>query len=240
MNSDTSVGSEHGISAHEVSGLILAGGAGVRVGEKPKAFLRLGDKMLLDHVIDLIAPYAGEIIAGLPAEQIDRARSCIGNRPIQCVAGGDTRQDTAEILARAASRQWVILQDVARPLTRTDHIEAVLELVREHGAVVSTLRATYRDGVAVRQGDYYYESLPRENVILTQTPQAYRRDILLDAFRQAESKGWREISPAALVTMAGYSVRIVKSPTENLKITYPGDLEKAYGLLMQREVKSIV
>ena len=52
------------ISPDEVSGLILAGGDGIRVGEGPKAFLKLGDKTLLEHVIELIGPYAGELIVG--------------------------------------------------------------------------------------------------------------------------------------------------------------------------------
>jgi len=108
-------------------------------------------------------------------------------------------------------------------------IEATLRLVRDYGAVVSVLPATRRDGVGVREGNDYCKSLPREQVILTQTPQAYRRDILLDAVRQAEAQGWQEISPAALVAKAGYAVRLLESPTANLKITYPGDLEKAHG-----------
>ncbi len=216
------------ISPEEVSGLILAGGDGIRVGAEPKAFLKLGDKVLLEHVIELLGPYAGELIVGLPAGHLERAQAYIGQQPIQCVASGETRQETAGILARLASRPFVILHDVARPLTRTDHIEAALRLVRDYGAVVSVRTATRRDGVALRKGNYYCESLPREQVILTQTPQAYRRDILLEAFRQAEAQGWQEISPAALVAKAGYSVRLLENPTENLKITYPGDLEKAH------------
>jgi 2-C-methyl-D-erythritol 4-phosphate cytidylyltransferase len=211
-----------------VSGLILAGGDGIRVGEGPKAFLRLGDKVLLEHVIELISPYAGELIAGLPAGHLERAQAYIGQRPIQCVAGGETRQETVGILARLASRPFVVLHDVARPLTRTGHFEAALNFVRDHGAVVSVRTAKHRDGVALREGNHYGESLPREQVILTQTPQAYRTDILLEAYRQAEVQGWQEISPAALVAKAGYSVRLLESPTENLKITYPGDLEKAH------------
>ncbi len=217
------------IPPDEVSGLILAGGDGIRVGEGPKAFLKLGDKVLLEHVIELIGPYAGELIVGLPAGNLERAQAYIGEQPIQCVAGGETRQETAGLLARLASRPFVIFHDVARPLTRRDHIEAALGLVRDHGAVVSVRAAQHRDGVALREGNYYGESLPREEVILTQTPQAYRRDILLEAFRQAEAQGWQEISSAALVAKAGYSVRLLQSPTENLKITYPGDLEKAHG-----------
>ena len=142
------------IPPQDVSGLILAGGSGVRVGEGPKAFLKLGDKTLLEHVIELIGPYTGELIIGLPAGHLDRAQPYIGQQSIQCVAGGETRQETAGVLARLASRTFVVLHDVARPLTRTNHIEAALRLVRDYGAVVSVLPATRRDGVGVREGDY--------------------------------------------------------------------------------------
>jgi 2-C-methyl-D-erythritol 4-phosphate cytidylyltransferase len=118
-------------------------------------------------------------------------------------------------------------------LTRRDHVEAALGLVRDHGAVVSVRSVKLRDGVALRKGDHYGESLPREEVVLTQTPQAYRQDILLEAFRQAEAHGWQEISPASLVAKAGYSVRLLESPTDNLKITYPGDLEAAEAQFMK-------
>jgi len=228
-----STAAKHAIPPEEVSGLILAGGDGIRVGKGPKAFLKLGNKMLLEHVLELIGPFVGELIVGLPAEHLERVEPYFGRQPIQSVAGGETRQDTAGLLTGLASRPFVIFQDVARPLTRINHIEAALGLVRDHGAVVSVRTANHRDGVALRDGDHYGESLPRERVILTQTPQAYRRDILLEAFRQAEAHGWQEISPASLVAKAGYSVRLLESPTENLKITFPGDLEKAQAQYMK-------
>ena len=224
---------QHTLPPNQVSGLVLAGGEGLRISEGPKAFLKLEGRTLLERVIALIAPLAGELIVGLPSDRLQTAKDYAGRRPFQTVAGGKTRQETAGILVRLATRPFVLIQDVARPLTHRSHIEAALELVRTHGAVVTVRPATRRDGVALREGDFYGRSLPREAVILTQTPQVYRRDILLEAFRQAEAKGWQEISPASLVAMAGYRVRLLESPTENLKITYPGDLEKAQAQLMK-------
>ncbi len=224
------------VPPEEVSGLILAGGDGLRVGEGPKAFLKLGDKVLLEHVVELIAPHAGEVIVGLPAAHLDRAQAYVGQPPVQFVAGGKTRQDTVGILARLANRPFIVLHDVARPLTPRGHFEAALGLVRDQGAVVSVRTPKPRDGVALREGNYYAEALPRERVILSQTPQAYRREILLEAFRQAEAQGWQEVSTATLVAKAGFRVRLVESPTENLKITYPGDLERARNQLADKRL----
>ena len=215
---------ESPIPAEEVSGLILAAGNGLRVGEGPKAFLRLGGKTLLEHVVALLAPYAGELIVGLPPDHLERPEA---GQPVRRVAGGKTRQDTAAILTRLASRPFLVLQDVARPLTPRNHLEAALGLARDHGAVVTVRPARERDGVALRDGDHYGEAVPRDELILTQTPQVYRREILLEALRQAEAQGWQEISPAALGTKAGHRGRLIESATENLKITYPGDLERA-------------
>jgi 2-C-methyl-D-erythritol 4-phosphate cytidylyltransferase len=215
------------IPPEEVSGLILAAGDGHRAGEGPKAFLKLGDKVLLEHVIGLIAPFADEVIVGVPADHLERAQA-YGEQPsLRFVAGGTTRQDTLGVLVRQASRRFLLIHDVARPLTRRDHLEAALDLGRDHGAVVSVRTPRPRDGVSLRDGDYYGEALPREQVILTQAPQVYRREILLEAFRQAEQQGWQEVSTATLATRAGFRVRLLESPTENLKITYPGDLERA-------------
>jgi 2-C-methyl-D-erythritol 4-phosphate cytidylyltransferase len=210
-----------------VSGLILAAGDGHRAGEGPKAFLKFGDTVLLEHVIGLIAPFAGEVIVGVPADHLERAQA-YGERPsLRFVAGGTTRQDTLGILVRLASHPFLLLHDVARPLTRRDHLEAALDLGRDHGAVATVRAPLQRDGASLRDGNYYGEALPRERVIFTQTPQVYRREILLEAFRQAEQQGWQEVSTAALATRAGFRVRLLESLAENLKITYPGDLERA-------------
>ena len=213
----------------EVSGLILAAGGGHRLGDGPKAFLRLGDKVLLEHVIELIAPVAGELIVGVPGDHLERAQAYGGRPSLRFVAGGKTRQDTLGILARLASRPLLLLHDVARPFTLRDLFEAALDLGRDHGAAVSVRAPRPRDGVSLRDGNYYGEALPRERVILTQTPQVYRREILLETFRQAEQQGWQEVSTATLVTRAGFRVHLLESPTENLKITYPEDLERAQG-----------
>lgn len=233
-------GGSASLPAGEVSGLILAGGTGARAGMGPKAFVEIAGRPLLRHVVDLLAPFAGELIAGVPPAHLERARSFLADLPVHCVAAGTDRQATVGIVARHATRPYVIVQDVARPLTPAAHIEAALAMAREHGAVVTSIRATRRDGVALADGDVYGESLPRERVIRTQTPQVYRREILLEALDQADAGGWQEISPAALVTRAGHPVRLLACAVDNLKITYPEDVAEANLVLARRRSASVV
>jgi len=219
----------------EVSGLILAGGGGLRAGSGPKAFVELDGRALLRHVLALIEPLCAELVIGLPPGSLDRARALLGEHRFTYVEAGAKRQDTVSILARRATRPYVLLQDVARPLTPAAHFEAALEAVSEHGAVVTAVYPALRDGAALVDGSRYAESLPRERVILTQTPQLYRRGILVEAMRRAEARRWREVSPAALVARAGFPVHVLECRADNLKITYPQDLEAAHLELERRQ-----
>ena len=210
-----------------VSALILAAGQGLRIGDGPKAFLRFGGQSLLERVATQVGRFAEEVIAALPPEAVEAGKRHLSAGAAQIVAGGETRQDTVAILCRHATRPLVLVQDVARPFTPDDHLATALRLGQERGGAITTRPGPQRDGVALRDGDRYGPSLPRDDVIRTQTPQVYRREVLLEAMARAEREGWEEISPAALVTRSGYPVALLECPTDNLKITFPGDLEVA-------------
>ena len=99
----------------------------------------------------------------------------------------------------------------------------VLSASKEHGAATLYLPASRRDTLALRDGDSLGASLSRERVIRLQTPQAYRREILLDADRLGNERGWKEASTTSLVVRAGYRVHLVRGTPENVKLTYAED-----------------
>ncbi len=225
-------GDESGVRPEEVSALILAAGKGKRMwGGGSKAFVKAGAATLIERVVALVRPYASEIIVGLPREDIDKGCRLLGGPQVTVAAGGPTRQETvANLLARAA-RSLVLIHEVARPFAPPALFAKVLSAGKEHGAATLYLPASRRDSVALKAGDSLGAPLARGQVITLQTPQVYRRDILVDAQRLGNERGWIEASTAGLVVRTGHRVHLVRGTPDNIKLTYPEDWEAAVARL---------
>ncbi|HLF58170.1 MAG TPA: 2-C-methyl-D-erythritol 4-phosphate cytidylyltransferase [Alphaproteobacteria bacterium] len=210
-----------------VAALILGAGSGARMGNLAKAFLETGGTTLLRRAVELVRPYCGEILAGVRAGDVERGSATVADLGAKVTAGGATRQETLAILLSRATKDFVVVHDVARPFAAARLFETVLAAAGESGAASVFLPASRADAIGLAEGEEMIAPLPRENVVFTQTPQAYRRDWLLDAYRQAEAQGWEEQSTTGLVTRAGYRIRLVPGDSENIKITYSEDWESA-------------
>jgi len=223
--------SENLPSAGNVAALLLGAGSGARMGNRAKAFLEAGGASLMQHAIALVRPYCGEILAGVRAEDLERGRAAIAGLGATAMAGGATRQETVAILLAQVTRDFVVVHDVARPFAPPRILEAVLAAAAAHGAAAPFLPVSRSDAMGLAEGDDLIAPLPRDRVVRTQTPQAYRRDILEDAYRKARANGWEEQSTTGLVTKAGWRIRLVPGDAGNVKITYPEDWEAAQGRL---------
>jgi 2-C-methyl-D-erythritol 4-phosphate cytidylyltransferase len=213
-----------------VSGMIAAAGAGERLGGQPKAFLQANGITLLERAVALLEPWCGQLIAGVRAEECAQAERLLGNRA-RVLAGGATRQDTLATLLAPATGEFVLLHDVARPFASAALIRRVLEAAAAHGAAAPALPFAPGDSLALRNGDWLGESLPREHVIGTQTPYAFRRELLLAAYARSQAEGWQETSTTTLLTRAGIPVHLVPGEPGNWKITYTDDWDRARSLL---------
>ena len=218
------------VAREEVTAVLLGAGAGERLGGTSKPFLRLRDKTLLEVAVDLVTPFAKQVLVGLSASDLERGQSLVGRDDaqcrVECLVGGATRAKTVAILCRAARGQIVLEHDVARPLATADHVTRVLDAAQRHGAAAGIVRATVCDSTGVVSGDELQAFVPRDRLVMTRTPHAYRRAWLEVALGKASSHGRVEIetSTAALILSAGYRCWTVESAAENLKITYPEDL----------------
>lgn len=211
----------------EVSALILAAGMGERMGGQPKAFVEVGAATLLERVVARVRPFAEEVIAGLPAADVARGQTLLAHHDAIVAAGGASRQETVSRLLALATRRFVLIHEVARPFARPELFTAVLAAARKHGAAALFLPASRRDSLALREDDWFGVSLARDDVIALQNPQAYGRDLLLEAERTAGEAGWAEPSTANLVARAGFRVRLVPGDPDNIKLTYPEDWDAA-------------
>jgi len=219
-----------------VTAIIAAGGRGARFGgPQPKQLSLLGGRPILQHSVGAFLNHPGisDVIVALPddlaAQPPDYVRTSA--KPLQIVAGGARRQDSvARAFARiAANCELVIIHDAARPLVSADLIRRTIDAASASGAAIAAIRAT--DTVKRAGADRIVTAtLPRDEIFLAQTPQAFRVQVLRDALAIADDA----TDEAALAERAGHHVSVVEGDPRNLKVTTADDLELAERLLSDR------
>lgn len=215
-----------------VSAIIAAGGRGSRFGgAQPKQLQVLGGVPILKRTVDaFLHGYAfDEVIVALPSDLAANPPSYLDD--VIVVEGGERRQDSVAnaFAAVAPSSQVIVIHDAARPLVSSSLIERTVAAAVEHGAAIAALQA--RD--TVKRGDasrIIRGTLPRDEIYLAQTPQAFRVGVLRDALAIA-SKATDATDEAMLAEAAGHHVHLVDGDPRNLKITTPDDLEMAERLI---------
>ena len=217
-----------------VLAIIPAAGVGVRMGgATPKQFLSLDGLPVFVHTLRkfVLSDRVDEICLALRSEDIERARRDIErehfSKPVRLVAGGASRQETVALALAEASPdvEIVLVHDAVRPFVEIDMIQRVVDAARKEGAVILGIPSI--DTVKQVEGRSILGTIPRERVVLAQTPQAFRFDILHDAFTKAAKDGFRATDESSLVERLGYTVTVIMGSDRNIKITKPSDLPLA-------------
>jgi 2-C-methyl-D-erythritol 4-phosphate cytidylyltransferase/2-C-methyl-D-erythritol 2,4-cyclodiphosphate synthase len=224
-----------------VSAIVAAGGRGVRLGaDRPKQFLDLGGRSILEHSIDALAASdrIDEIVVALPEEHLESAKGwAVPAKPVLFVAGGSRRQDSvANAFAKSSrSADVILIHDAARPFVTRDLIARTVDAAHAHGAAIAAIPV--RDTVK-QAGDPGHDgsrpiraTIPRETIFLAQTPQAFRRDVLARAIE--EGKSIDATDEAMLVERLGLPVHVVEGDPRNIKITTPEDLATAQAVALR-------
>ena len=219
--------------------ILPAAGLGTRMGsEMPKQFLELDGVPLLVFTLRRLAACAqiSEFFVATLAEEADAlqaklAKETLG-RLIRVVRGGGSRHESVgNALAQIGDdAEIVAVHDAVRPLVTCDQIERVIAAAREHGAAIlgipalDTVKEVKRTSLP---GDVALitATIPRERVVLAQTPQAFRVPLLREAYAKAERDGHIASDEAGLVERLGHDVYVVLGSARNVKVTRPGDME---------------
>lgn len=216
--------------------VLVAAGRGERLGgDRPKAFVKLGGRVLLAESLerleasDWIEAIVVVTAAGWEEPSILLAEELGAGKVSACVAGGETRADSvragvAEVPEEAAI---VLVHDAARPLVGEDVIERVVTALGDgwDGAVPGLPLA---DTVKrADEGGSVLETVDRTGLYAVQTPQAFAAATL----RQALAGTGSGTDCAAFVEAAGGRVRVVEGDRRLLKITTVSDLAYAESLL---------
>ncbi|ADI14112.1 2-C-methyl-D-erythritol 4-phosphate cytidylyltransferase [Truepera radiovictrix] len=207
-----------------VAALIPAAGSGVRLGQGPKAWVTLAGESLLSRAVAAFEGCVDEVWVGVAPALSARAEEELSGRA-RVVCGGATRQESVYNLLRAAQAEVVLVHDAARPFLEAAVIERVVAAVRAHGAasVVTAVADSLIEAASGRVVD-------RAPLRAVQTPQGFRRELLLAAHERARERALEATDDAALVRALGHPVALVEGSSWLFKVTTPADLELARAL----------
>lgn len=217
----------------KVAAIVPAAGRGLRMGGSvPKQFLSIGGLPLVVHSLRALQASAAidVIVLAVPQTDIAYCRNEIVEahgftKVTQIIAGGKERQDSVRNALAAVPEDIdiVVVHDAVRPFLGPEMIHDVILSARSRGAAIVAL--PMRDTVKQVGADRVIErTLDRRPLWLAQTPQAFRRDWLLDAHRRAQLEGVLATDDAYLIEWAGHSVSVVEGSGENIKVTRPEDM----------------
>ena len=224
-----------------ITAILPAAGLGTRMGaETPKQFLELDGVSIVmlslrriascELVTEITVATRGDGVAWLE-EQIRREKF---KQSVRVVRGGNSRQESvARALEHVGSdTELVLVHDAVRPFVTQEQIVLVIEEARRcHAAILGipamdtvkeVKRASLPEDVALITA-----TIPRERVVLAQTPQVFATKLLKEAFARAATDEVSTSDEAGLVERIGHDVHVVLGSERNIKITKPTDMDLA-------------
>lgn len=227
--------------------IIPAAGLGTRMSagaSKPsdpprsKQFAEIGGVPILIHTLRRFAssPQVNEIFVALRKPEIKAFQPRLKQETfadrVQLVEGGENRQQSvANALAqvKAAADDIVLVHDAVRPFLDNNVISSVISAAKKHGAVIAGIPAvdTVKQVERTAAGAIITSTIPRERIVLAQTPQGFHYSIIKKAFDEAAADNFTGTDEASLVERSGHEVAVVMGSARNIKITAPGDMELA-------------
>ena len=215
--------------------IITAGGIGKRMGsELPKQFLVLGGKPVLVHTLELFFKYDPniEIILTLPNEWRGYWETVIDKYycrvPHIVVNGGEERYHSIQNALKQCSGSFIAVHDGVRPFVSFETLERCFSALNQHEAVVPVLRLKE----SIRQtSENSTNAVDRSNYRLVHTPQCFRAEVLHKAYEQSYHD--KVTDDACLVEEIGYTIHLVESNEENMKLTTPFDFLIAETIIQQ-------
>jgi 2-C-methyl-D-erythritol 4-phosphate cytidylyltransferase len=232
--------------------IIPAAGLGTRMAPMPagakgkqktppsKQFTELGGTPILIHTLRkfVAVDAVDEIWIALRENEIDGFRERLGKykdvlkKKVELVAGGEHRQQSVENALKAVAAEpgdIVLVHDAVRPFVTAEIIRAVIEAAQKYGAAIAGLPAvdTVKQVERTPDGALIKATIPRAGIVMAQTPQGFRYEVIKKAFDEAAADGFVGTDEASLVERSGHDVAVVMGSPRNIKITAPADMELA-------------
>lgn len=222
-----------------VTAIFPAAGASRRMGGGVnKNFLELMGEPILIRTLKTFSQVkrVNFLIVVVAAQAVETVEKLLGAeknlKPWRVVVGGSERQysiaNGLKLLPDAA--QIILVHDAARPLISARIINEVIDAAEKFGGAIAAVPSKDTIKVVDAEGFVRYTP-PRRELVSVQTPQGFRREILLQAYAQAEAENFLGTDDASLVERLGAKIKIVTGSYDNIKITTPEDLSVAESFL---------
>ncbi|MCX5798735.1 MAG: 2-C-methyl-D-erythritol 4-phosphate cytidylyltransferase [Proteobacteria bacterium] len=222
--------------------IILAGGAGKRMGASTnKQFLLLDNKPIIVHTLQIFEecrPVDGVYLVvnqkDLPVIQEEILETYRFNKVMKLVIGGRLRQDSVRngLEAIESPCDIVIIHDGARPFVSPAFIEKGIFLMEMFDAIIPALPVKDTIKVISKEG-FVQKTLERDSLWHVQTPQTFKHDLIVKAYREGMAKKLCGYDDATFLEFIGKKVKVIEGSPYNIKITTPEDLIIAKGILSQ-------
>lgn len=209
-----------------------------------KLFAKLAGKPVISHSIAAFeqCPQIDEIIVVTREDRMDAIRKVVKagkfSKVKKVIAGGDERHDSVwnGLLALGEKTKFVAIHDGARPLTTPGLIARCLQLAKRKGAACAA--APVSDTVKRASDHKVSESVERAGLWAMQTPQVFRKDLILQAYASIMQRNEMVTDEVSAVQRLGTVIALLQNHDWNLKVTFPRDLEMAEMVLKSRGRKT--
>ncbi len=222
------------------SAIIVAGGSSSRMGGQNKLMLEiLGIPVIARALLayQSCASVGEIIIAARPCDIPDFEKICDGygiTKLAAIVEGGATRSESVRNAVAAASKGYgyLAIADAARPLTKPEVIDRVLEQAMRYRAALCAVPVIDTIKVADENG-FICATPERSSLYAAQTPQIFEAELFRDALSRADGDFTDD---CGLVESVGIKVKIAEGDPKNIKITLPGDIAVAEAILTEEKI----
>lgn len=216
-----------------VTALIVAAGSGSRMGSGlPKQYRTIGGKAVLAHAVGAMAshPRVDRVRIVINAAHRQLALDALGGEHgDDLILGGAERSDSVRLGLEAIEADTVLVHDAARPFCPPDVIDRLLDALDGYDGAVPALPVS--DTLA-KAGDVIEQPVDRTGLVRVQTPQAFRRSVLIDAI--AHWPGGNATDESTVVRAAGGRIAVVSGDAALEKLTTESDWARAEAVRMVR------
>ncbi|BCO17672.1 2-C-methyl-D-erythritol 4-phosphate cytidylyltransferase [Alteromonas sp. KC3] len=229
-----------------VVAVIPAAGVGSRMqADRPKQYLMLGSKTILEHTIDALVnhPKIDDVVVAISAGDAYFAELELNGKAIRVVEGGKERADSVlNGIATLAPTDWALVHDAARPCVDEEDISSLLNVMNDNsvagGILATPVRDTMKRATAspntlatIRTISHTEE---RTDLWHALTPQLFPAGLLKHALETGLAAGANITDEASAMELAGHKVAMINGSPANIKITHPADLPLAEFYLQQK------
>jgi len=209
------------------SAIVLAAGSGSRAGLGfNKVLLEINDRKVLDYSLDVFSNdnKCNEIILVVSKSEFDYFSDEYNDIVDKFIVGGSERQYSVFNALKEVTNEYVLIHDGARPYIIKGTIQKICDILEDNLSI--TLGVNITDTVKEIDGDHVTKTLDRRNLIYTQTPQAFKTDLILKAHKLAKEEGFIGTDDTILIERyCNIETKVVAGDKNNIKLTTLDDVK---------------